>query len=284
MANQPPADDRSRTDQILDLLLDALLERQRARQQAKSTTPQPTSKSPRLEPAERPEPVRPAAPPVARKAEAVPPPRPDPSPKDQIEAKPYPPRPASPQEPFKPQPGDPGWEPPPRQSSIQMGKMIGRLAILVIVLVIAINIPVTRYGVSLARFLPETSSLIIRDGLVLKGSGSKIYLLEGDKLRWISSLEAFEHLGLTWEDVHIVEDSFLSRFEKGRPIHVLLKCRTSPHIYRLENDQKRWIRDIDTFVDEGHAWEDVRFVPCDYLRDIPDGPSIPEDAGPPPQP
>jgi hypothetical protein len=165
-----------------------------------------------------------------------------------------------------------------------MGKMIARLAILVIVLLVLVNIPVTRYGSSLARILPETTSLIIRDGLVLKGSGPEIYVLEQDKLRWISSLDAFEHMGLTWEDVHVVEDVFLDKFEKGRPIHVLLKCNASPHIYRLENDQKRWIKDIDTFLAEGHVWEDVRFVSCQYLRDLPTGPSIPEDAGPAPEP
>jgi hypothetical protein len=165
-----------------------------------------------------------------------------------------------------------------------MGKMIGRLALLVVALLILVNIPVTRYGVSLARILPEASSLIIRNGLVLKGSGPEIYVLEDDQLRWISSMDAFEHLGLTWEDVHVVEDAFLDKFEKGRPVHVLLKCQASPHIYRLENDQKRWIEDIDTFLAEGHVWEDVRFVTCEYLQGIPDGEPIPEDAGPPPQP
>jgi hypothetical protein len=161
---------------------------------------------------------------------------------------------------------------------------MGRLFALVALLVVVFNIPVTRYGVSLARIMPESSSLIVRDGLVLKGSGPEIYQLENDKLRWISSLDAFDHLGLTWADVHVVDDAFLARFEKGRPIHVLLKCDASPHIYRLENDQKRWIKDIDTFLTEGHVWEDVRFVSCDYLRSIPDGPPIPEDAGPPPEP
>ena len=81
-----------------------------------------------------------------------------------------------------------------------------------------------------------------------------------------------------------MEDSFLERFEEGRPIHVLLKCGDSPHVYRLENQQKRWIKDIDTFLAEGHVWEDVRFVSCDYLRDLPTGPSIPVDAGPAPEP
>jgi hypothetical protein len=89
----------------------------------------------------------------------------------------------------------------------------------------------------------------------------------------------------TWGDVHIVDDKFLDKFEQGPAIHVLLKCRTSPHIYRLEvNQEKRWIRDIETFEAEGHVWEDVRFVGCQYLRDLPDGPPIPEDAGVPPQP
>lgn len=119
---------------------------------------------------------------------------------------------------------------------------------------------------------------------MLKGSGPEIYRLESDKLRWISSLDAFEHLGLTRKDVHVVEDSFRAKFELGRPMHVLLKCDGSPHIYRLENQQKRWIKDISTFLAEGHVWEDVRSVSCEYLRQIPDGLPIPEDAGPPPQP
>ena len=265
-------DKLSTTDQILDLLLDALVERQKARRATAVAPTPPPPPGPK---------ARKEEPPVA------PPPRPEPPPSEQqrTPARPAPSRPTPPPSLRRePQPGDEGWEPPARQPSIQMGKMIGRLAILVIVLIVAVNIPVTRYGVSLARILPETTSLIIRDGLILKGSSPEIYMLEADKLRWISSMDAFEHLGLTWEDVHVVEDEFLTRFEKGRPIHVLLKCRTSPHIYRLENQEKRWIKDIDTFLAEGHVWEDVRFVGCNYLRDIPDGPPIPEDAGSPPQP
>jgi hypothetical protein len=262
MSNQK---DQSTTDQILDLLLDALVERQKARRGQPSSAVSP----------------RPEAPPPVEKQ--VPPPRPEPSPSELRRVAPQRPTPP-PAVKQDPQPGDPGWEPPPRQPSIQMGKMLGRLLLLVLGLIILVNVPVTRYGVSLARILPDSASLIIRDGLILKGSGPEIYMLEDDKLRWISSLDAFEHLGLTWKDVHVVEDEFLAKFEKGRPIHVLLKCQASPHIYRLENNQKRWIKDIDTFLAEGHVWEDVRLVSCEYLRGLPDGPPIPEDAGPPPQP
>jgi hypothetical protein len=282
MSNQTPADPRSSTDQILDLLLDALVERQRARRGGVS--PAPKAPSPGPEPAAA---GTAQGQPDAGSAPAVPPSRPEPRTSEQARA-------AVPRQPAErrpvarhkatPEPGDEGWEPPPRQPSIDMGKMLGRLAFLVVALIILVNIPVNRYGVSLARILPDSASIIIRDGLVLKGSGPEIYVLENDKLRWISSMDAFDHLGLTWEDVHVVEDEFLNKFEKGRPIHVLLKCQASPHIYRLENNQKRWIKDIDTFLAEGHVWEDVRFVTCEYLRNLPDGLPIPEDAGPPPQP
>ena len=126
--------------------------------------------------------------------------------------------------------------------------------------------------------------LVIRDGLVLKGSGTGIYRLEDNKLRWISSMDAFEHLGLTWKDVHVVDDEFLEQFEMGHPIHLILKCQNSPHIYALENGKKRWIKDIQTFTAEGYVWDDVQLVGSANLRNLPDGPSIPEDAGPPPQP
>ena len=64
----------------------------------------------------------------------------------------------------------------------------------------------------------------------------------------------------------------------------LLKCPTSPHIYLLENGQKRWIKDIPTLVGQGYQWSDVLEVSCKDLRQTPDGPPIPPDAGPPPQP
>jgi len=184
----------------------------------------------------------------------------------------------------EPEPGEERGTLPPSLPSINLGRTLGRLLLALAVLVVVINVPITRYGTSLARIMPDTASLVIRDGLVLKGSGTEIYVLEDDKLRWISSLEAFEFFNYRWEQVHVVDDSFLEKFEKGHPIHVLLQCQGSPHIYALENGQKRWIKDILTFEAEGYVWGDVKLVSCDYLRSLPDGPPIPEDAGPPPQP
>jgi len=254
MSERPTSPKPSATEQILDLLLEALLERQAARQ----AQPKPVT---------------------------APPPAPEPAAeKPAVEARRPSPKPPAAELPPEPRPGEEGWAPPAPLPSINLGRTLGRLLLALAVLVVVINIPITRYGTSLARMMPDTAALVIRDGLVLKGSGPDIYVLEDDKLRWISSLEAFEFFGYRWEQVHVVDDSFLEQFEKGRPIHVLLKCQGSPHIYALENGQKRWIKDIPTFEAQGYVWEDVKSVSCDYLRRLPDGPPIPEDAGLPPQP
>jgi len=71
-------------------------------------------------------------------------------------------------------------------------------------------------------------------------------------------------------------------YEQADPI--LLKCYDSPHIFLLENGEKRWIDTIETLEERGYVWRDVTFISCQDLRAVPDGVPIPADAGPPPQP
>jgi hypothetical protein len=164
-------------------------------------------------------------------------------------------------------------------------RLMVQMALGLLVAIVLINIPFNRHGTTLATAMPDSAALVMRDGLVVKEEDEEeIYVYQDGRFRWISSLDAFEHYRFTWGDVHIVEDGFLDEFEKGPPLHVLLKCHSSPHIYRAEGGEKRWIRDIATFVAEGHVWEDVRFVSCSYLRNLPDGETIPPGSGPPPQP
>lgn len=161
-----------------------------------------------------------------------------------------------------------------------VGPLLKRLTAGLLLAAVLVNVPLAR-GLPLARALPDRQALIVRDGLVLKGSGPRIYVLEDNQRRWISSMDAFEHFGFVWEQVHVVDDEFLNTFPEGRPQHVLLKCGASPHIYRLEEDRKRWIRDIAAFEAEGHEWDDVQHVPCERLQEIPLGEPIPPAAGTP---
>ncbi len=244
--------ERSRIDMLFDLLADELAERLGSR----------------IAPLEPP----PAAP--ASEPEAPPPPmpvasEPEPSPPPIAARKPEPLHEAPPVTPGRP----------------HAARLMGRLALGLLVVLVLVNIPFNRHGTTLATAMPDSRSLIVRNGLVVKEAGdAEIYVYQNERFRWISSLDAFEHYGFTWGDVHVVEDGFLDDFEIGPPIHVLLKCAGSPHIYRLENGFKRWIVDIETFEAEGHVWEDVRFVSCEYLRSLPDGETIPPGYGPPPQP
>jgi hypothetical protein len=162
--------------------------------------------------------------------------------------------------------------------------MLGRLLLVLVALVVIINIPFNRHGANLARAAPDSAALVIRDGLLLKGSGPEVYVLQDERLRWITTIDAFQWYGYRWEQVHEVEDEFLADFEMGLPIHLLLKCENSPHVYALEDGRKRWIKDIPTFEAQHYLWEDIKPIDCAGLRRIPDGPPIPPDAGPSPQP
>ncbi len=190
-----------------------------------------------------------------------------------------PPHSSSPRDHRSPPPSPPAPLP-----SLNFDFMLRRLSIALVVLVILINIPFNRYGTSLARALPDSAAIIIRDGLLLKGSGEKVYVLENNQRRWITSLDAFERYGYRWSNVQQVDDEFLARFEDGNPVHLLLKCTSSPHVYAFEDGTKRWIKDVPTFQAQGYIWEDIKYHSCSYIRELPDGPPIPEDAGSPPQP
>jgi hypothetical protein len=139
--------------------------------------------------------------------------------------------------------------------------------------------------VALARMLPSSASLVLVDGLLVKEeTRPEVWVYRNETFHWITSLDAFEHYRYRWKDVHIVEPGFMDQFEKGNPLYVLLKCSDSPHIYRLDAEQKHWIVDIPTFESEGYVWADVKFVPCSSLRGIPNGESIPPGLGTPPPP
>jgi hypothetical protein len=170
-------------------------------------------------------------------------------------------------------------------ASSRAAALMTRLALGVLLVVALINVPLNGQGTALARSIPSSASLVIRNGLVVKEAASpEIWVYRDGAFHWITSLDAFDHFGYRWQDVHVVEPGFLSQFDKGTPLYVLLKCDSSPHIYRLEAGGKRWIVDIQTFQAEGYVWKDVESVPCTYLRGLPDGDSIPPGRGLPPPP
>jgi hypothetical protein len=267
-------DKQSTTDQILDLLLDALQERKQSREDAARPTavPKPSPVDNVIIPAAGSESA-----PVQQETAVSPSPAPDPLAQiaQIMQPKQHPPIPRE---------DVLQTHAPQKLPSIYLEKMLGKLMLVLFVLLIVVNIPFNRFGTSLARAMPDTAALIVRDGLVIKGSGAEIFVLENNQKRWITTIDAFEWYGYRWEQVRQVDEAFLAQFENGRPIYLLLKCSASPHVYALENGEKRWIKDIPTFTAQGFEWEDIKFINCNQLRNMPDGLPIPPDAGPPPQP
>jgi hypothetical protein len=146
------------------------------------------------------------------------------------------------------------------QSDAQLGRSLGQILIVLVVLLVLVNIPINFYGAGLAQIIPKATAIVI--------------------LRRISNPEAFDYY-LRQYEVHVVEDNVLESFGQGRSIYRLVTCPNSPHIYVLEQGQKRWVKDPPT-RNKAKPWDEVRLVSCDYLRQLPEGPPILKDAGPPP--
>jgi hypothetical protein len=241
----------NRREQIIELLADELEDRLRRRQiSAEGTAADSVSPPTRKEETAPPRPARVPAPEVRPEEEAA--------------------EPSLPKRPLGPP---------------HAARMMARLALALVALVVAVNVPLNRFGTSLARMLPDSAAWAIVDGFVLKEEDDQeIYVFRDGQMRWISSIQAFEAYGYSWDEVHVAPDGFLDRFEIGPALEVLAKCPDSPHVYLLQGGEKRWIRDLETFASEGYVWEDVVTVTCYHLRSLPDGETIPPGSGPPPSP
>lgn len=167
---------------------------------------------------------------------------------------------------------DPAPSAPPGSTT---GRSLGQILIVLVVALVLVNIPISYGGTGLAQSVPHSTPVIIHDGVLLKGSGPEIYVLEDHKLRWIGSPEALDYY-FRQHDVYVVEDSLLEGFGKGQSIHRLVTCPNSPYIYALVNGQKHWMKDPPT-GNKARAWDKVGLVSCDYLRSLPDGSPIPEE-------
>ncbi|MBK7201998.1 hypothetical protein [Candidatus Amarolinea dominans] len=95
--------------------------------------------------------------------------------------------------------------------------LIRRLALGLLVIIVLINLPLNRHGASLARALPGSAALVIRDGLVVKEADKDtIYVFRDEQFHWISSLDAFEHFSYRWQQVRCRRAGLHGRLRAGR--------------------------------------------------------------------
>lgn len=154
--------------------------------------------------------------------------------------------------------------------------LVLRLAAVVCAIVVLINIPLNMQGVALARAVPGVSSIMIRNGLLVQEEGSdQIWEYHQGAFRHISSLEAFHYHGYQWRNLHTVAPGFLANYPTGKPRQLLMHCSQSPHFYLIADGKKHWISSLRAFSTAGFDWDDTVRINCNFLRNLPDGESIP---------
>lgn len=171
---------------------------------------------------------------------------------------------------------------PPPQPQFNTGRSLGQILIVLVVLLVLVNIPLN-YGFGVAQLKPESAPVVVKDGMLLKGSGPQIYVLEDHKLRWISSPESFNRYFSQHRRINLVEDRLLQRFDQGQPIRYLVKCAAKPQVYTLTNGHKQLVKD-PLPINQVRAWDKVHLVTCSYLQQLPTTESMSEGAARPSRP
>ena len=157
------------------------------------------------------------------------------------------------------------------QPGPNMGRSLGQIFIILVVLLVLVNIPFNSASAGLAQLMPHSASIVIQDGMLLKGSGPQIYVVDNYKVRRVSTEAMQKFFGP--RRVNRVEDSLLAQFGQGPPVQYLLQCRTKPDIYAVEDGYKRRVAIPPT--NSVQVWDKVHFVSCHYLERLPDGPPLP---------
>jgi len=126
---------------------------------------------------------------------------------------------------------------------------------------------INNYSFSIStKMVKSLISQMYKDNSLLRSvNGEKVYLIEKGKKRWIENIAAFVSNGYKWEDVILVMQYELDRFENGENIHAKLNLMpngslikgSGPKVYLVDGNKKRWITSVDVFNSNGYKWEDV---------------------------
>ncbi|MCK4799949.1 hypothetical protein KAS31_03130 [Candidatus Parcubacteria bacterium] len=111
------------------------------------------------------------------------------------------------------------------------------------------------------------------NGSLMKGSGPKVYLVENNSKRWITSATAFASNNYQWEAIITITDFELNLYLNGKNItssisnfDKKLLRGSGPKVYLIESGKKRWITTATAFISNGYQWNDIIIV-SDYKLD-----------------
>lgn len=118
-------------------------------------------------------------------------------------------------------------------------------------------------------FTTESLRKKLADGSLVKSSGYKVYIINGNEKFWIETAEVFNKLGYKWDWIVRIDDAVLREYKEGasikktsaHPDGTLVKYSNSNAVYLLENKKKRPFSSAESFVRNGYSWDRIIIIP-----------------------
>lgn len=110
----------------------------------------------------------------------------------------------------------------------------------------------------------------IADGTLIKGSADAVYIIVNGKACWVSSQNIFNLLGLDWKNVKTIPDSELKNIPRGW----LVVQGGGNAVYIVNYGIAFRITDVSTFTRLGFEKSQIRTVPEEKLKKIPQQPLL----------
>jgi CHAT domain len=125
-----------------------------------------------------------------------------------------------------------------------------------------------------------------QDGSLIKSADADpIYVMQEGQKRWIPDPETFDAYGFDWGRVQVRLARALDAIPTSSPLPScrngsLIRIAGTDPIYVMQQGQKRWIPDAETFNAHGFDWGGVQEGLPGDLDEIPTGPPLPSVRGP----
>lgn len=130
-----------------------------------------------------------------------------------------------------------------------------------------------------------TSIYTFNDGDLLRANDDeKVFVVsgQGTARQWITNAETFQQKGYQWKDIIIVTNEDLNQLSLGDHITAqntnlegsLVKTPEDPKVYLIQNKQRRWIKDSQTFAINHFKWNDIIQITTQELDSYQKGSNI----------
>jgi chitodextrinase len=93
--------------------------------------------------------------------------------------------------------------------------------------------------------------------LVKAGNSPQVYIISGQRKRWIPTAEVFQKSSYRWSDIQTVSQEELAKYSDN----MLVKTKDNPKIYLITpNGQKRWLPNEQSFYSYDFTWDQIETI------------------------